>query len=82
MADLKIFEMTGARLVDAGLVEFERATYQVEKMYHFTSKLKRMSVVARREDTSASQPVFYIKGAPEVVMDLCIPSKALNNAQE
>jgi cation-transporting ATPase 13A3/4/5 len=41
-------------------------------IFHFTSHLKRMGVVTI--DLTTSKYSFYIKGAPEIVSSLCIPS--------
>lgn len=46
------------------------------KVFHFTSKLKRMGVIT--VDLNSSQFHFYLKGAPEVLLEKCDPKSIPN----
>ena len=47
---------------------------EVLKVFDFISKLRRMSVVVRLNDSEAPPIHCFVKGAPEVIRDLCVPS--------
>lgn len=60
-------------------INIDKTTHEIGviHIFHFTSQLKRMGVVIT--DLSTLKHKFYLKGAPEIVAQLCIPSSIPDN---
>lgn len=72
--DLKVFGASGATMTGIGsFATHEGVILRQLRIYHFSSKLKRMGVVV--QNTENGQLWVHFKGAPEVILNKCKPGK-------
>ncbi|ODQ78269.1 hypothetical protein BABINDRAFT_162923 [Babjeviella inositovora NRRL Y-12698] len=92
--DYKMFDFTewsydeDYQLPDAGPQDFPIAYPMLQKSqgfvtvksFEFVSQLRRMSVVV--QSVASGEMLVYVKGAPEVMVDICNPETLPSNFQE
>ncbi|KAI5963290.1 uncharacterized protein KGF55_003082 [Candida pseudojiufengensis] len=81
--DVKMFEFTKWEYnedLNTGIpiVSNQNEKYKIEKEYEFSAPLRRMSVFVKHNNKG----FIFTKGAPEIMMDICIPESIPSNFEE
>ncbi|KAI5951431.1 hypothetical protein KGF54_004505 [Candida jiufengensis] len=81
--DVKMFEFTKWDYSEDStsgipIVSSHNGKYEIQKEYEFSAQLRRMSVLAKRNNRG----FIFTKGAPEIMMDICLQESIPSNFEE